>query len=187
MWVRRSEDSVGRPLVADGKNCTHKLCESWGSSGIILGVSGEGTDGVPGVVTDMAQSEAEKHDVAHSAPAHSAGAHDSVARRHSTDAGASPESGVRLSEIKEAILDDAQLRTLFADIATYGKVQEVTMKASPRSRPENVRRLPELYLKLVERRLYGAQIRYEFESAAWLDTLVTTPAGCRLVRVRLPD
>jgi len=149
-------------------------------------VSGEGTSGVPGVVTDMAQSEAEKLDRAHSASVHPASAHPPTPA-HAAGSGTAPESGVRLSEIKEAILDDAQLRTLFADIATYGKVQEVTMKASPRSRPENVRRLPELYLKLVERRLYGAQIRYEFESAAWLDTLVTTPAGCRLVRVRLPD
>jgi len=98
-----------------------------------------------------------------------------------------PDSGVRLSEIKEGVLDDAELRTLFSDIATYGTVQEVTMKMAPRSTPEVVRRLPELYLKLIERRIYGAQIRYEFESGSWLDTLITTPSGCRLVRVRLPD
>jgi len=98
-----------------------------------------------------------------------------------------PDSGVRLAEIKEAVLDDSELRTLFADIATYGKVLEVTMKSTPRSRSDPVRRLPELYLKLIERRVYGAQVRYEFESATWLDTLITTPAGCRLVRVRLPD
>src|SRR5688572_30323568 len=78
--------------------------------------------------------------------------------------GKSPESGLRPAQIKEAILDDAELRALFADIATYGRVQEVTMKASPRARSEIVRRLPELYLKLVERRVYGAQIRYEFDS-----------------------
>lgn len=101
--------------------------------------------------------------------------------------GRSPESGLRLAQIKEAILDDAELRALFADIATYGRVEEVTMKAAPRARSEVVRRLPELYLKLVERRLYGAQIRYEFDGGYWLDTLVTTPNGCRLVRVRLPD
>jgi hypothetical protein len=103
------------------------------------------------------------------------------------DAGGSPQSGLRLTEIKEAILDDAELRKLFADIATYSRVEEVTMKASPRARSEVVRRLPELYLKLIERRVYGAQIRYEFDSGCWLDTLVTTPSGCRLVRVRLPD
>jgi len=63
----------------------------------------------------------------------------------------------------------------------------VTAKAYPRARPETKLRLPELYLKLVERRIYGAQVRYEFDSGSWLDTLITTPSGCRLVRVRLPD
>jgi|GEM_PF-2377018 len=108
-------------------------------------------------------------------------------RASTQEQGASPQSGLRLTEIKEAMLDDAELRKLFADIATYSRVEEVTMKASPRARSEVVRRLPELYLKLIERRVYGAQIRYEFDSACWLDTLVTTPSGCRLVRVRLPD
>lgn len=130
---------------------------------------------------DMAHSEAEEHDTLHWSA-------DVTPRRSSAlDQALAPDSGIRLSEIKEAVLDDAELRTLFADIATYGKVQEVTMKASPRSIPDVVRRLPELYLKLIERRVYGAQIRYEFENACWLDTLITTPGGCRLVRVRLPD
>lgn len=134
----------------------------------------------------MAHRQAEEHDMQHRSA-------DVSSRRGATleapviEPAAAPESGVRFAEIKEAILDDAELRTLFADIATYGTVQEVTMKVAPRSTPDVVRRLPELYLKLVERRVYGAQIRYEFESGSWLDTLVTTPAGCRLVRVRLPD
>jgi hypothetical protein len=134
----------------------------------------------------MAHRQAEEHDMHHRSA-------DVSSRRGTTleapvnEPPAAPESGIRFAEIKEAILDDAELRTLFADIATYGTVQEVTMKVAPRSTPDVVRRLPELYLKLVERRVYGAQIRYEFESGAWLDTLVTTPAGCRLVRVRLPD
>jgi len=129
----------------------------------------------------MAHSEAEEHDLLHWSA--------DVTPRRATAAEplTGPDSGVRLADIKEAVLDDAELRTLFADIATYGKVLEVRMKASPRATPDPVRRLPELYLKLVERRVYGAQIRYEFEKACWLDTLITTPAGCRLVRVRLPD
>lgn len=106
------------------------------------------------------------------------------ARKEASD---SPESGVRLADIREAMLDDAELRSLFSDIATYGKVLEATVKPSPRSRPELIRRLPELYLKLVERRVFGAQIRYEFDDGVWLDTLMATPSGVRLVRVRLPD
>jgi hypothetical protein len=43
-----------------------------------------------------------------------------------------------------------------------------------------------VYLALVERRIFGAQLRYEFEGALWLDTLLTTPSGVRLVRVELP-
>jgi hypothetical protein len=92
-----------------------------------------------------------------------------------------------LADVREAMLDDEQLRALLSDIATYGEVRELTVKSAPRSRPDPVSRLPELYLKLVQRRVFGAQIRYLLEGQVWLDTLIATPEGLRLVRVELPQ
>ena len=102
--------------------------------------------------------------------------------------GGSPEVGPgELADVREALLDDEQLRTLFSDIATYADVLEVAVKASPRAHPDPGSRLPELYLKLVQRRVFGAQMRYEFQGKVWLDTLIATPEGLRLVRVELPQ
>jgi hypothetical protein len=97
------------------------------------------------------------------------------------------DAGERLADVREAVLDDEQLRALLSDIATYGQVRELSVKAAPRARPDAITRLPELYLKLVQRRVFGAQIRYDFEDKSWLDTLIATPEGLRLVRVELPQ
>ncbi len=97
------------------------------------------------------------------------------------------ESVPPLADLQEAILDDDQLRDLLSDISTYGKVLGLSVKSSPRGRPETISRLPELYLKLVQRRVFGAQVRYEFDGSTWLDTLLATPTGVRLVRVELPQ
>lgn len=101
--------------------------------------------------------------------------------------GGQAKPGLPLSDLREAVLDDEELRALLSDIATYGEVRELSVQASPRARSEKVARLPELYLKLVQRRVYGAQVRYEINGAAWLDTLIATPQGLRLVRVELPQ
>jgi len=90
------------------------------------------------------------------------------------------------SGVRESVMDDEQLRALLSDIATNGEIIELSVKASPRARPDAIARLPELYLKLVQRRVFGAQVRYELSGAEWLDTLIATPDGLRLVRVAIP-
>lgn len=88
-----------------------------------------------------------------------------------------------LPQLEESVLDEEQLRDLLSDVATYGKVLEATVKATARSQPAVTMKLPELYLKLVERKVFGAQLRYEYKGAVWLDTLIPTQDGVRLVRI----
>lgn len=88
-----------------------------------------------------------------------------------------------LPQLEESLLNEQQLRALLSDVATYGRVLEATVKANARSQPAAAARLPELYLNLVERRVFGAQLRYEYKRSVWLDTLIPTKDGVRLVRI----
>ncbi len=87
-----------------------------------------------------------------------------------------------MPELQHTVLDEAGLRSLFADL-TDRSLLEATVRASPSARPRRVTRLGRLLTRLVERRVFGAQFRYEHGGAIWLDTLIATTGGVRLVRL----
>ncbi len=87
-----------------------------------------------------------------------------------------------LPELGHTVLDEAGLRLLFADLAQQSRLLEATLRPTPLSRPRPVKRLRTLLLGLLERRVFGAQLRYEHAGLVWLDTLIATTGGVRLVR-----
>jgi hypothetical protein len=91
-----------------------------------------------------------------------------------------------LPELQQAILDEATFENLFRDIIECAEVTEVIPKYGPESYvPENVALSLEEGCALLRRgELRGLQVRYRYQGADWWDTLMKTPAGIRLVRIR---
>ncbi|MCW5755578.1 MAG: hypothetical protein KIT24_12795 [Phycisphaeraceae bacterium] len=87
--------------------------------------------------------------------------------------------------MREAVLDDAAIESLLGDLEVFAQVDEIVIKSgrgmvgdAARATLADVRRL------LGERSVRGVQIRYVYDDARWLDTLMVVPEGIRLIRVR---
>jgi|JI10StandDraft_1071094.scaffolds.fasta_scaffold408273_3 uncharacterized membrane protein len=98
------------------------------------------------------------------------------------------DSGSRaLPELHEALLDDAWLARLEADLAALTVVDEVLPRARVRSLvPERGVTLAEGFARLRAGELIGLQVRYRHDGRAWCDTLLVRPEGTKLVRMQQP-
>lgn len=105
--------------------------------------------------------------------------------------GCTPRSGVSIAskvpeclDFDERLLDDATLRAHLDELAHLAEQLEATLKLTPQSRAERVA-LQDLIAPLVENRAFGGQVAYTHFGQRWLDTLIASRAGVRLVRLQL--
>ena len=90
-----------------------------------------------------------------------------------------------LPEINEAILDTETLNQLFEDVSQFTQLIEVIVKRGARSQtPDANYSLDQARQMLDEGAAMGVQLRYSFDGAQWWDTLIRTPTGTRIVRIR---
>ncbi len=90
-----------------------------------------------------------------------------------------------LPDMFQADLDDAGVDELFTDLAAHADVQHIRMRDGPT--PDGcATTLGEARAHLLSGEVSGVQIIYRFDGEGWLDTLMRTDAGIRLVRVRQP-
>jgi hypothetical protein len=90
-----------------------------------------------------------------------------------------------LPPIADSVLDGEQLTALFADLEQLVELDGVQLKRGPgHVRDDAGASLPEALELLRSGAVRGVQIRYRHAGAHWLDTLMSTPAGVRLVRIR---
>ena len=90
-----------------------------------------------------------------------------------------------LPELCEAGLDAGILAQLFDDIAGCTEVLAVLPKFADRRKvAEQSVSLSEGRALLASGEARAIQIRYRYEGAEWWDTLMNTPQGTRLVRIR---
>lgn len=91
----------------------------------------------------------------------------------------------KLAELHEAILDAETLGRLFRDLELCTTVIEIVPRAARHQMVvEPSLTLEEARNKILNGTLSGAQIRYQYEGADWWDTLIRTPQGVRIVRIR---
>jgi hypothetical protein len=90
-----------------------------------------------------------------------------------------------LPELHEGDLDRAGVETLFADLAACAEVQHVRTRGAPGSGDAEPS-LDEARDRLLAGTVKAVQIVYRFEGEGWCDTLMATPGGVRVVRVRQP-
>lgn len=90
-----------------------------------------------------------------------------------------------LPDLNEALLDEETVQALFRDLAACAEILEVVPKIADRTEVTGAKvSLAEGQALLAEGRARGLQVRYRFEGAEWWDTLLRTPRGIRLVRIR---
>lgn len=86
-------------------------------------------------------------------------------------------------ELTQADLDSETLQQLLQDLGQLTEILEVSVKGGGTQRAQTSHRdLAELAVKLEAGELRGVQVRYLWQGQHWLDTLMRTPTGVRIIR-----
>lgn len=94
----------------------------------------------------------------------------------------------QLAELVQAELDAATLDALERDLATLTTVLDVQVKGAAATYAAGTgTALAEALAALRAGTVRGVQVRYAYQQEVWWDTLLRTPAGVRLVRMRAPE
>ena len=92
------------------------------------------------------------------------------------------EQPVALPELVEGTVDATLLEQLVRDLTSLTTIQEIQLKGGAASHAERSHvGLPEAVDLLV-----GLQVRYLWQNVGWIDTLLRTPGGIKIVRTKEP-
>ncbi len=85
----------------------------------------------------------------------------------------------------DGVIDAATLRQLFADLAASATVLGVREKSNPTAdmNAEELN-LDAAQVRLLSGAARAVQVRYQFASHEWTDTIMSVPSGFRVVRCR---
>ncbi|QQL44859.1 hypothetical protein [Sulfuriroseicoccus oceanibius] len=94
-----------------------------------------------------------------------------------------------LPDLQQSVLDPEALTQLITDIQTLTEVVEVIPKGSPAGYVAEPGAPVAMDLELARDlllagELHGLQIRYQHDGAQWWDTLLQSPQGIKIVRIR---
>lgn len=90
-----------------------------------------------------------------------------------------------LPELLDQIIDEPTLQALVADIEGLTQVSEVLVKGAAQARASGGPLSAGQAVEMLRAGLIrGVQIRYRHEGVEWMDTLMQTPQGTRVVRMR---
>lgn len=93
--------------------------------------------------------------------------------------------GLKLPDLHEGVLDQDKLHQLFSDIAKFTKVFGIIARYQKRGFEDGTNvSLRQAEKLLNEKEVRAVQIRYLYDNGEWWDTLMPTPKGIRLVRIR---
>lgn len=91
-------------------------------------------------------------------------------------------------ELHQGLVDDATLDALANDLAACAELLEIRLKGgATRYSDDAPVDITEAVDALRQSRVRGVQLRYRYQGVVWVDTLVDTLAGIRLVRSRIPS
>ncbi|MFW5877014.1 MAG: hypothetical protein ACOCXM_09775 [Myxococcota bacterium] len=90
-----------------------------------------------------------------------------------------------LPDVHQAVLDGAGLDDLLRDVELAAELLGVTVKGGAHVHAdEGEIPLSDARELLLDGAVRGMQLRYRFEGAEWWDTILRTPGGFRVVRIR---
>lgn len=88
------------------------------------------------------------------------------------------------SPLQEGELTEQEMTRYLSEVFGGATGISIRVKDSARAQLRPLERLPELHRLLLEKHIWGAQIRYCLQDSEWTDTLISTHSGARVVRVR---
>lgn len=95
-----------------------------------------------------------------------------------------PDSAPRLPDVQQAVLDAPTLEALFRDLAQCTQILAVVPKTAAAGMvAERSISLDDARAGLASGAFRGVQVHYRYDHQTWCDTLLSTPAGVRLVRL----
>lgn len=97
------------------------------------------------------------------------------------------EPELELPDLHEAILDAQTLRAYATDLLDCAVIFDLQLKRAPQAYvPDSASALSldEALSALERREALGLQVRYLWQEKVWLDTLMWTAQGLRLVRIQ---
>jgi hypothetical protein len=99
-----------------------------------------------------------------------------------------PGDGPPVPILVENVVDADLLRQLFADLTQHAQMLSIQEKADPTAYTQSA----PLTLEDALSRLLGPaptriQLRYRFDQTEWIDTILTTPTGYRVLRCQCPS
>lgn len=94
------------------------------------------------------------------------------------------EQPLELPDLHQADLDDATVAALFRDLAACAQILEVQVKGGATARSSARPDLDTARDLLLGGQVRAIQVRYAYQGAQWLDTLMRTPGGVRVVRMQ---
>ncbi len=89
---------------------------------------------------------------------------------------------VKTSSPSAEMMNETGLRTYVSNLANSGQLVHSTLLVAPTSPPEVTSSLPELFWKLVERRIHAAAFTYMVDGKLRQDMVRVTPNGYALTR-----
>jgi len=91
---------------------------------------------------------------------------------------------ITIPELQTVTLDDAKLEQLLFDVAHAATSVEVRLKSGPTALTWGASpSIAEARATLQRGEASAMQLRYAFQGKTWVDTLMQTPEGIRLVRM----
>ncbi len=94
--------------------------------------------------------------------------------------------GPPMPEMREAHLDALQVTQLFSDLGACTQILAIQEKGGKQDHAKsNGTDLAAARHRILNREVLAVQIRYRYDNAEWIDTLLQTPAGIHAVRCRL--
>jgi len=95
--------------------------------------------------------------------------------------------GVDLSALPpmhEALLNASDVASLFADLGQHATAVQLIARRSVGVAPDQSEKLSAARDQLLDGTVRKLQIRYQWDSSRWIDTLERQPDGFRLVRIQ---
>lgn len=90
-----------------------------------------------------------------------------------------------LPDMCQSLLDSASLEALFDDYQKAADVHEIRARSSSRAlNTEVVSDLIQALSLLQQKATFGLQVFYRFDGHEWTDTLIPSPQGVRIVRIK---
>lgn len=91
--------------------------------------------------------------------------------------------GPPMPEMREGQLGTAQVEQLFSDLASCTQVLAILEKGGQQDHAKsNNTDLSAARDRFLNREILAVQIRYHYDNAVWIDTLLHSPTGIRAVR-----